>query len=405
MTDITATITEPFPVLTKHHIRVLLIDDQVIIAEAIRRMLEPDKDISFYYCQDPSKAIQMASEIKPTVILQDLVMPTMDGLTLVKYLRANPATRDIPLIVLSIKEDPAVKAQAFELGANDYLVKIPDKMELIARIRYHSTAYILLLQRNEAYQKLLQSQSHLSAELNEAAEYVRSQLPEPLQNGVEASWQFIPSAQLGGDAFGYYWLDEDHFVMYLLDVCGHGVGAALLSVTIMTVLNTQMMANTNFADPAQVLMALNNAFLMEKHNNMFFTIWYGVYNKKDREIVYSNGGHPPPVLMTGEDDNTMSKELMKGEGLVVGAMPNTQYTNEKSKVGKQNRLFIFSDGVYELTRKDHTYYNYDLFNQFISNLPKDSKHQLLDIITNNSRAICGNEPFPDDFSILLFKFK
>ncbi len=132
-------------------ISVLLIDDQSIISEAVRRMLAPEQDIVFHYCNDPLQALKVAKECHPTVILQDLVMPQMDGLLLVRFLRSRDApTHQIPLIVLSSKEEPLVKAQAFELGANDYLVKLPDRVELIARIRYHSRAYTNLLKRQEA---------------------------------------------------------------------------------------------------------------------------------------------------------------------------------------------------------------------------------------------------------------
>ena len=132
-------------------ITVLLIDDQSIIGEAVRRMLAPEQDIVFHYCSDPIQALKVAKACQPTVILQDLVMPQMDGLLLVRFLRSRDApTYQIPLIVLSSKEEPMVKAQAFELGANDYLVKLPDRVELIARIRYHSRAYTNLLKRQEA---------------------------------------------------------------------------------------------------------------------------------------------------------------------------------------------------------------------------------------------------------------
>jgi len=130
---------------------VLLIDDQSIIAEAIRRMLAPQTDITFHYCSDPTQALKAAANCQPTVILQDLVMPQMDGLLLVEFLRSQDTpTCHTPLIVLSSKEDPVIKAKAFELGANDYLVKLPDARELIARIRYHSKAYINFLKRQEA---------------------------------------------------------------------------------------------------------------------------------------------------------------------------------------------------------------------------------------------------------------
>jgi adenylate cyclase len=132
-------------------ITVLLIDDQAMIAEAIRRMLAPENDISFHYCNDPTQAFKAAADCQPTVILQDLVMPQMEGLLLVEFWRSHDAaTCHTPLIVLSSKEDPVIKAKAFDLGANDYLVKLPDARELIARIRYHSKAYINFLKRQEA---------------------------------------------------------------------------------------------------------------------------------------------------------------------------------------------------------------------------------------------------------------
>jgi signal transduction histidine kinase len=140
---------------------VLLVDDQIMVAEAIRRCLANQPNIDFHYCLDPIAAIRLANQIQPTVILQDLIMPGIDGLTLVRQFRANPTTKDTPIIVLSTKEEPLVKGQAFAAGANDYLIKLPDKIELIARIRYHSKAYLSQVQRDEAYRALRQSQQQL----------------------------------------------------------------------------------------------------------------------------------------------------------------------------------------------------------------------------------------------------
>ncbi len=147
--------------LPDHHVMVLLVDDQAMVCEAVRRALANQSDIDFHYCADAREALSIASQIKPTVILQDLVMPGIDGLTLVSQYRANPATRETPIIVLSTNENPQVKGQAFALGANDYLVKLPDKIELIARIRYHSKAFLSLLQRDAAYRALRESQQQL----------------------------------------------------------------------------------------------------------------------------------------------------------------------------------------------------------------------------------------------------
>lgn len=146
---------------------VFLVDDQAMIGEAVRRALASETDIVFHYCARAADAEAMAARINPTVILQDLVMPEIDGMTLVGRYQANPATRDIPIIVLSSKEDAVVKGEAFAAGVNDYLVKLPDKIELIARIRHHSKSYLNHVQRNAAYRALAESQQKL-IEMNQA---------------------------------------------------------------------------------------------------------------------------------------------------------------------------------------------------------------------------------------------
>jgi len=145
-----------------HNITVLLIDDQAMIAEAVRRALSSEKDILFHYCQDPTKGIGIATDIQATVILQDLIMPEIDGLAMVRHFRINAATAKIPIIVLSTNEEATYKSEAFKLGANDYLIKLPDKIELIARIRYHSQAYINQLERDEAFRALEISRAELA---------------------------------------------------------------------------------------------------------------------------------------------------------------------------------------------------------------------------------------------------
>ncbi len=154
---------------TAQDCRVLLVDDQPIVAEAIRRMLSDQSDIVFHYCRDPDKAVDAAIDCEPTVILQDLVMPDTDGMTLLNQYRGNPVTQAIPVIVLSTKEDPEIKKDAFERGASDYLVKIPDKIELIARIHAHSRSYLAHKQRDEAIIKLKKLQEELEKKNSELA--------------------------------------------------------------------------------------------------------------------------------------------------------------------------------------------------------------------------------------------
>lgn len=386
-------------------IKVLLVDDQQIIMEGVRSMLADAPDIELFYCQDPSQAIDMADHVRPTVILQDLVMPDIDGLLLVRYFRANPTTRDVPLIVLSAQEEPTIKAKAFSLGANDYMVKLPDKIELLARILYHSQSYIRLLERNEAYARLEQSQFVLKGELADAAEYVKSLLPEPIDDAnVHATWRFIPSATLGGDSFGYHWLDPDHLAIYLLDVCGHGVGAALLSISVTNILRSQGLTNTDFLQPEAVLASLNENFQMDQHRNMFFTMWYGVYCKSTRVLTYSSGGHPPAVLITGKSPVQLKTHLLKTPGLVVGGLPSATYVANSVQVGASNKLFIFSDGVYELASKDGMAFLLDDLVKMLETTDSESTDDIERIIGFSSK-INGGKPFPDDFSVVRIVFK
>lgn len=143
-------------------VKVMLVDDQTIIIDTIRHMLREQPDIELHCVTDAKTALQCAIALQPTVILQDLVMPNIDGFELVRQYRAHPATEAIPIIILSGEEDATKKVQGFGAGANDYLVKLPDKLELIARLRYHSDAYILRLQRDDAFRCLRESEKKLS---------------------------------------------------------------------------------------------------------------------------------------------------------------------------------------------------------------------------------------------------
>jgi signal transduction histidine kinase/HPt (histidine-containing phosphotransfer) domain-containing protein len=158
-------------------ILVLLVDDQAMVAEGVRRMLATDPAIAFHYVSDPTQAIESAVRIRPTVILQDLVMPGASGLDLLRDYRNNPKTRAIPVIVLSSKEEPAIKQIAFESGANDYMVKLPHRIELLARVRSHSEAYTHELQRQRAYRSLEASQRQLT-EKNCELELLNQKLEE-----------------------------------------------------------------------------------------------------------------------------------------------------------------------------------------------------------------------------------
>jgi len=250
----------------------------------------------------------------------------------------------------------------------------------------------------------VQSQKTLAAELAEAAAYVKSLLPAPLLDPIATQWHFHPSTQLGGDSFGYHWLDLDHFAIYLLDVCGHGVGAALLSVSVLNVLRSQSLTGVDFLQPAQVLAGLNRTFAMEQNNNMFFTLWFGIYSRSAQELHYASGGHPPAVLFHShhaESKQTVTRLTTKGPA--IGVDPYSHYTQQATYIQPDSTLLVFSDGVYEIQKPNGQTGSLDEFIQDVSaqanpTLPSPQNWFQLAVARHGSKSM------DDDFSLLQIDF-
>ena len=203
--------------------RVLLVDDQPMIGEAVRRLLADQADMTFAFCKDASKAVATAEEFQPTVILQDLVMPDIDGLDLVGKFRSHSGTEKIPVIMLSATEEAATKAQLLEAGANDYLIKLPHQIELIARIRVHSEAYKRLLERDAAFGALERSLADLTREREKSERLLRNILPdtiaERLKNNVSTIAESFSSVSvLFADLCGFTTFSERVDASQLVDL-------------------------------------------------------------------------------------------------------------------------------------------------------------------------------------------
>jgi sigma-B regulation protein RsbU (phosphoserine phosphatase) len=391
--------------------RVLLIDDQAIVGEAVRRMIASQGACEYRSVQDPTQAIAVALEFRPTVILQDIEMPAINGLDLLPQYRAHEALREVPVVMLTGKEDPAVKADAFARGASDYLVKLPHPVELVARIRHHSRGYRFQLERNAAYEALRASEAHMKAEINRAAAYVRSLLDAPLESGsVLADWRFVPCEALGGDVFGYHWIDDDHLAAYVIDVSGHGVGPALMGVSAMNLIRSGSLEREQVLDPTRTLQALNAAFQMSRHDGMYFTIWYGVYDRRTRELAWAGGGHPPAFLLRGGELRSLDSTTF-----MVGAMDDYDAPTLRTTLAPGDRLYLFSDGVFELHLRDGGIWGLDRLEAFVRAAPADG---VLDAVVRETTRVmlegrgadatdipaATGVTWDDDFSLIELRF-
>jgi sigma-B regulation protein RsbU (phosphoserine phosphatase) len=254
------------------------------------------------------------------------------------------------------------------------------------------------IKRKQAEEELQRQNQILQAELNQAAEYVRSLLPRPLTETVTTEAQFVPSLQLGGDAFDYYWLDADHLAVYLLDVAGHGVRSALLSVSVLNVLRSQSLPNTNFYQPSVVLTALNSVFQMSETGDDYFTIWYGVYNRVKRELVYACAGHPPALLLSDASIDTPIKEL-GSLSIPIGMLDEADFDDDSCRIPPGSTLYIFSDGVYEILQPDGQIWGLNAFIDVLTDYKKRDTGNLEQVL-HHIQSLNGDKALDDDFSLL-----
>lgn len=183
-------------------------------------------------------------------------------------------------------------------------------------------------------------------DFQKANSYVLSLLPKPILSGpIRTDFFFQPSTKLGGDAFGHIQITDKVFAGYLIDVSGHGVGAAMHSVSVMNVLRQRALPNTDFTDPAQVLTSLNTMFQMDDHAGMYFSIWYGVFDSTSRQLHYASAGHHPSYLSAPDQPTLLP---LQTRNMVIGAMPGLVFKSAKVQVPPNSVLNLFSDGVYEI---------------------------------------------------------
>jgi sigma-B regulation protein RsbU (phosphoserine phosphatase) len=258
-----------------------------------------------------------------------------------------------------------------------------------------------LLERNAAFRQLAE-------EVAQAEKYVRSLLPAPLTGSIEATWRFIPSTQLGGDLFGYHWLDPQHFVVYLLDVCGHGVGAALLSFTLNHMLSPSAEGALLVEDaghgpivvpPSRVAERLNRQFPMDR-TRQYFTFVYGVFDEPQGQFRYVMAGHPAPVFLPRNGPPSP----LPGGGLPIGMLDHATYTDETLHVRPGDRLYFYTDGVVEAMNASEQEFGYARLMAAIDRQRDRPLLSGLDAVTQLVREWSGNE-LRDDVSLLAIEIE
>lgn len=408
MTNIMTPVTELTPVDVSKPLtdaEVLVVDDSRMMRMGLIRSL---KELGFHHISeagDGKEAIKSLEEKPFDLMLLDIEMPEMNGLEVLEVIKGNPKLTGIPVIVISGAEQMETAVKCIEAGAEDYLNKPPNLTLLRARIttslekkRLRDLEGLRLRQLQTEKENLERTQRRLTKELDEAARYVRSILPEPVNSPTLIDWHYEPSTELAGDSFGYHWIDDDHLAIYLLDVCGHGVGAALLSVSAINTIRTGGLNGVDFRDPGAVLEGLNMAFPMERNNEMYFTIWYGIYHAPTRTLRHASGGHPPAFLLPVEG----GIQEVNIPGLTVGFLPDATYESASLFIPPGARLIVICDGTYEVMKPDGTMLDFEEFKEFmaLNGAEPDCFVRLLTWL----KTFNGPGPLDDDFSLVRIQF-
>jgi len=374
--------------------QILVIDDDHAVRLLLTRILEK-QGYWVIVASNGEEGIAKALAYHPALIICDWMMPTLDGLEVCYYIKADPRLSTTFFILLTSLGSVADRVKGLDAGADDFISKPIEQNELTARVRAG-------LRLHQLSRDLQAQKQMLETELGEAAEYMRSLLPLPMTEPLTINSRFIPSRQLGGDCFDYYWLDPDYLAIYLLDTAGHGLKAALPSISVLNILRSRALKSINYYQPCDVLTALNDTFQMTYENDKYFTIWYGVYNRVKRQLIYSCAGHPPAVLLSGTHSNTQIN-LLKNPGMPVGMFPDAKYVNAVCQIEELSTLYIFSDGVYEITQLDGTLWSLDAFIETLNKL-QHSVDSHLDHLLNHLMQLNCKDVFDDDLSILQVKF-
>jgi phosphoserine phosphatase RsbU/P len=380
--------------------QILLIDDDPTTRLVLKRALtKQGYDVTV--ASNGEEGLEQAQHLRPGLIVCDWMMPVMDGLEVCRRVKATPELSTTFFILLTAKGAIEDRVIGLDTGADEFLAKPIDINELQARVR--AGLRIHQLSRDLKRQKQM-----LETELNDAAAYVRSLLPPPIDRSpVKIDARYIPTQHLGGDCYDFEWLDPNHLAFYLIDVSGHGVGSALLSISVLNILRSRSLPNTSFYEPSQVLSTLNQTFQRsgndELYDDKYFTIWYGVYHPPSGELVYASAGHPPAILLSRSPQGQIQSQLLKTPSLPIGLFPEAEYFSASTHVVSPSQLYLFSDGVYEIQQNDGTVWGLDAFTRLLTDYGLDLPEALTHLL-NRIRTLSTQEILDDDLSILQLSF-
>ena len=381
---------------------VLAVDDTPENLDVVKGILGDDYQVKVAI--NGHIALKIAQSQAPDLILLDIMMPEIDGYEVCRQLKADPVTRDIPVIFLTAKGETADEAEGFKLGAADYILKPVNPPLLKARVKTHLALKHNMDELQAAYAVINRQKQRMEQELNVGRDIQLSMVPAtfpafPDRDEFDIRGLLQPAREIGGDFYDYFFVERNKLCICVGDVSGKGVPAALFMAV------TKTMIKSTAADdhsPASIITRVNDEISQDNPSCMFITLFLGILDTETGELQYTNAGHPYPYLKHADGSVSTLQHI---HGPVVGAMDGMAYGENKVNLARGDQLLIFTDGITEaMDLSDQLYGEQRVIDLFESEA-EGSPEAVVATTLASVEDFAGEAEQADDITILVVEYR
>ena len=383
--------------------KILIVDDEPFNIDYLEQELE-GSDYETLSASNGKEALETVHTGVPDLILLDIMMPIMDGFEVLSQLKADPFTRNIPVIIISANNDQKSIVRGIQLGAEDYLPKPFEPTLLHARVT-SSLEKKHLRDLEQLYTKSMEKELEIAREIQ--LDFLPTRLPVP--NGWDIAAYFKAAREVAGDFYDVFCLPNDQIMFFVGDVCGKGIGAALF-MTLYTSLIRAAATTNHFSgsleaqqlrpsEPVKRAILCTNAYITATHADArFSTVFIGQIDLKDGKLTYMNCGNEPAFLLRADGSLTQ----LAPTGPVVGLFPEARFSIGQLTLEKSDLLLVYTDGITDtLDGEDNSYGKERLLRVITESKP--TCDQLLGNIVNHANGFAGGVEQFDDITMLAIK--
>ena len=390
--------------------KLLLVDDNPTNLQVLAQTLN-GRGYELLVAMNGEMALSAARKANPALILLDIMMPDIDGYEVCRRLKQDPATQDISVIFLSALDETKDKVRGLDVGAVDYISKPFKADEVIARVETHLTNHRLRQSLARRNQELEAANQRMRRDLEAATRLQQSLLPEvgPASTHARFAWRYLPCDELAGDSLNVFTIDERHIGMYVIDVSGHGVSAALLSVAVTRSLsphterssiivepNDQEDAGFSIVSPPRVAQRLNRIYPMDANGMHYFTLVYGLLDTETGTFRYVCAGHPGPIRLRRDAE----AEVFDAPAVPVGIMEESEYEESVLQLQPGDRLYLYSDGLNEQRNRQGEEFGLTRVKRILQDTHARDLDQAVDAVLDNAEQWRRGAHFDDDVTIV-----